>query len=172
MSLVRELFPSADRASSSSAALIDSSLDRLVLAMSGDLVDDFPASDPRWMESVPASESAQLAATPADGSASAATASSSSSGTVGATMSLLILHQLEDKQTALEFYINFLQEVGLWQQVNRGTACIKTEVMNGNSFFQLSGVTLREVKMPTSLALCEHVEKTTAAISLRQMHNE
>ena len=52
------------------------------------------------MESVPASESA------------------SSGSALGSTMSLLILHQLEDKQTALEFYINFLQEVGLWKRVS------------------------------------------------------
>ena len=32
-------------------------------------------------------------------------------------MSLLILHQLEDKQRALDFYINFLKEVGIWQRV-------------------------------------------------------
>ncbi len=40
------------------------------------------------------------------------------------------------------------------------------------ALLQLSGVTLREVKMRTSLALCEHVEKTSAAISLRQIHSE
>ena len=40
-----------------------------------------------------------------------------SSGALGSTMSLLILHQLEDKQTALEFYIMFLQDVGLWKKV-------------------------------------------------------
>ena len=48
------------------------------------------------------------------------------SGGIGSTMSLLILHQLEDKQTALEVYINFLKEVGLWKRlggvtVNEGT---------------------------------------------------
>ena len=68
----------------------DSSLDRLVVAMSADLIDDFPASDPRWLVTVPDSEAG---------------------GGIGSTMSLLILHQLEDKQTALEVYINFLKEV-------------------------------------------------------------
>jgi nuclear pore complex protein Nup133 len=68
--------------------------------MSRDLIDNFPASDPRWMESVPASEGG----------------GGSGSG-VGSSMSLLILHQLKDKQTALEFYINFLKEVGLWGRV-------------------------------------------------------
>ena len=69
--------------------------------MSTDLVDDFPASDPRWLETLPAAE-----------------ATAAATG-VGSTMSLLILHQLEDKQTALEVYINFLKEVGLWQRVIR-----------------------------------------------------
>ena len=75
----------------------DSSLDRLVVSMSADLIDDFPASDPRWLKTVPGSEA---------------------SGGVGSTMSLLILHQLEDKQTALEVYISFLKEVGLWNRVS------------------------------------------------------
>ena len=75
----------------------DSSLDRLVVSMSADLIDDFPASDPRWLKTVPGSEA---------------------SGGVGSTMSLLILHQLEDKQTALEVYISFLKEVGLWKRVS------------------------------------------------------
>jgi hypothetical protein len=44
-------------------------------------------------------------------------ASGATSG-ISSSMSLLILHQLEDKQTALEVYISFLKEVGLWQRVN------------------------------------------------------
>lgn len=101
---------------------VDSTLDRLVVSMSADLIDDFPASDPRWLKSVPASEAAS----------------------VGSTMSLLILHQLEDKKTALEVYINFLKEVGLWKKLG-----------------------------PKSLQeLAEHVEKTSATIMLRTVHAE
>ncbi len=33
------------------------------------------------------------------------------------TTSLLILHQLEDKQMALDCYFGFLKEVGLWNRV-------------------------------------------------------
>ena len=65
--------------------------------MSADLIDDYPASDPRWLKTVPGAEA---------------------SGGIGSTMSLLILHQLEDKQTALEVYISFLKEVGLWKKVS------------------------------------------------------
>ncbi|XP_059094944.1 nuclear pore complex protein Nup133-like [Tigriopus californicus] len=128
-SIIESLFPSDNMRSE-----IDSSVDKLVLSISKDLIDDFPASDPRWMESVPASEATL------------------GQGTMGATMSLLILHQLEDKQTALEFFVSFLKEVGLWNK--------------------LCGVTIRETPIPTSLVLCEQVEKTAAAIALRTIHSE
>ena len=102
VSIVAELFPASDAASTSaSATAVDSALDRLVANMSQDLIEDFPASDPRWMES-------------AEGVA----ASSSSVSSVGTSTSLLILHQLRDKQTAHDFYINFLKEVGLWDRVS------------------------------------------------------
>ena len=94
VSIVAELFPASDGATV--AAVVDSALDRLVANMSQDLIEDFPASDPRWMES-------------AEGG--------SSSSSVGTSTSLLILHQLRDKQTAHDFYINFLKEVGLWDRV-------------------------------------------------------
>ena len=98
VSIVAELFPASDAApSSSSAHPVDSALDRLVANMSQDLIEDFPASDPRWMES-------------AEGG--------SSSTSVGTSTSLLILHQLRDKQTAHDFYVNFLKEVGLWDRVS------------------------------------------------------
>ena len=105
----------------------DSSLDRTVVSMSLDLIDDFPASDPRWLKSVPGAES--------------------SSG-IGSTMSLLILHQLEDKQTAVDVYINFLKEVGLWKR--------------------LGGVTVNELTMATTSVLAEHVEKTSSCSSFRR----
>ena len=100
VSIVAELFPASDGATV--AAVVDSALDRLVANMSQDLIEDFPASDPRWMES-------------AEGVASASSGALSS---VGTSTSLLILHQLRDKQTAHDFYINFLKEVGLWDRVS------------------------------------------------------
>ena len=59
------------------------------------LVDDFPASDPRWVESLP-------------GGASAASSSS---------MSLLVLRQLEDKLSCHQFFISFLKQCGLWERM-------------------------------------------------------
>ena len=51
--IVEELFPQDD-----TAELVDSTLDRLVVGLSKDLIDDFPASDPRWVESLPQSGTA------------------------------------------------------------------------------------------------------------------
>merc|ERR1719186_525130 len=88
--IVEELFPQDD-----TAELVDSTLDRLVVGLSKDLIDDFPASDPRWVESLP------------------------QSGTVGvgSSMSLLVLHQLEDKLACNQFYITFLKSVSLWPRL-------------------------------------------------------
>ena len=77
----------------------DASMDRLVVAISTDLIDDLPSSDPRWLETLPASESA-------------------AASSVKATNSLLILRQLEDKKVCLDFYLNFLREVGIWDRVS------------------------------------------------------
>ena len=48
---------------------------------------------------------------------------------MGATTSLLILRQLEDKKVCLDFYINFLQEVGIWDRVRKtlrnGKVCLE-----------------------------------------------
>ena len=110
--------------------------------MSTDLIDDLPASDPRWLETLPASELAS-GSQDSDGNPSIDNIGSSS---------LVILHQLEDKQTALDVYISFLKEVGLWER--------------------LSFVPNREVPMATTLLLNEHSEKTVAAITLRTLHSE
>ncbi|XP_073194155.1 nuclear pore complex protein Nup133 isoform X3 [Lepidochelys kempii] len=80
-SMVVELFPpNADLDS-------DTELDRAVIQISVDLVDDYPASDPRWAESVP-EEAAGFSNT-----------------------SLILLHQLEDKTKAHSFFIDFLHQV-------------------------------------------------------------
>lgn len=63
--------------------------DAMVTQIDLDLVDDYPASDPRWAESVP-DESGGFALT-----------------------SLIILHQLEDKMKAHCCFMDFLLQVGL-----------------------------------------------------------
>eukprot|EP00088_Acartia_fossae_P055214 TRINITY_DN640_c0_g1_i11.p1 TRINITY_DN640_c0_g1~~TRINITY_DN640_c0_g1_i11.p1 ORF type:complete len:1128 (-),score=241.91 TRINITY_DN640_c0_g1_i11:253-3636(-) len=125
--MTEELFPA-----SLQPEPVDSALDRLVLSLSKDLIDDFPASDPRWMESLPAS---QVAGT-------------------GSTMSLLVLHQLEDKLTCHQLFLAFLKNVGLWSR--------------------LSAVSSKSGTAPVStvLSLAEHNEKIVAAITLRTIHND
>merc|ERR1719427_1220811 len=121
--IVEELFPQDD-----TAELVDSTLDRLVVGLSKDLIDDFPASDPRWVESLP------------------------QSGTVGvgSSMSLLVLHQLEDKLACNQFYITFLKSVSLWPR--------------------LAAITHRGQAMATVVLLAEHAEKTVGAVTLRTIH--
>uniref|UniRef100_A0A4W3HQZ9 Nucleoporin 133 n=1 Tax=Callorhinchus milii TaxID=7868 RepID=A0A4W3HQZ9_CALMI len=66
--------------------------------------------------------------------------------------SLLLLHQLEDKLKAYYCFMEFLQEVGL---INR-----------------LGTVMVRGMPMATRLLLCEHAEKLSAAIVLKNHHTK
>ncbi|KAM5235648.1 nuclear pore complex protein Nup133 [Ctenodactylus gundi] len=105
----------------------DSELDKAVTQISVDLVDDYPASDPRWAESVP-EEAPGLS-----------------------NSSLIILHQLEDKMKAHGLLVDFLHQVGLFGRL--GTSLI------------------RGTPMATRLLLCEHAEKLSAAIALKNHHS-
>ncbi|XP_007936712.1 nuclear pore complex protein Nup133 [Orycteropus afer afer] len=119
--MVNELFPSHLDLDS------DSELDRAVTQISVDLVDDYPASDPRWAESVP-EEAPGFSNT-----------------------SLIILHQLEDKMKAHSFLMDFIHHVGLFERL--GTFAV------------------RGMPMATRLLLCEHAEKLSAAIVLKNHHS-
>ncbi|XP_068087938.1 nuclear pore complex protein Nup133 [Hyperolius riggenbachi] len=68
----------------------DNELDQAVSQISTDLVDDYPASDPRWAESVP------------------------DEAACSSNTSLILLHQLEDKMKAHSFFLDFLHQVGLF----------------------------------------------------------
>lgn len=105
----------------------DCELDRAVTQISVDLVDDYPASDPRWAESVP-EEAPGFSNT-----------------------SLIILHQLEDKMKAHSFLMDFIHQVGL--------------------FGRLGTFAVRGLPMATRLLLCEHAEKLSAAIVLKNYHS-
>uniref|UniRef100_A0A3P8VTS3 Nuclear pore complex protein Nup133 n=1 Tax=Cynoglossus semilaevis TaxID=244447 RepID=A0A3P8VTS3_CYNSE len=72
-------------------------LDSTVVQIDLDLVDDYPASDPRWAESVP-DESVGFPLT-----------------------SLIILHQLEDKMKAHGCFMDFLLQVGLLERLGQVT---------------------------------------------------
>lgn len=66
-------------------------MDRLVAALSSDLIDDYPTSDPRWAES-----SRQ------EGSS---------------TSSLIIIQQLRDKVRAHDYFRSFLKKFHLWDKL-------------------------------------------------------
>ncbi|XP_076851304.1 nuclear pore complex protein Nup133 [Brachyhypopomus gauderio] len=72
-------------------------LDAVVTQIDLDLVDDYPASDPRWAESVP-DESAGFTLT-----------------------SLILLHQLEDKMKAHHCFMDFLLQTGLLDRLSSVT---------------------------------------------------
>ncbi|KAL1005970.1 hypothetical protein UPYG_G00066290 [Umbra pygmaea] len=78
-------------------------LDVVVTRINLDLLDDYPASDPRWAESVP-DESAGFHLT-----------------------SLIILHQLEDKMKAHGCFMEFLLQVGLLDRL--GQAVVRSSPM-------------------------------------------
>ncbi|XP_037546551.1 nuclear pore complex protein Nup133 [Nematolebias whitei] len=78
-------------------------LDSIVTQINLELVDDYPASDPRWAESIP-EESAGFLLT-----------------------SLIILHQLEDKMKAHGCFMDFLLQVGLLDRLSQVT--VRSSVM-------------------------------------------
>ncbi|XP_068451700.1 nuclear pore complex protein Nup133 [Clinocottus analis] len=94
-----ELFPADGDADGDKGAELDGMVTRINL----DLVDDYPASDPRWAESVP-DESAGFPLT-----------------------SLIILHQLEDKMKAHGCFMDFLLQVGLLDRL--GLSPVRSSVM-------------------------------------------
>lgn len=71
---------------------IDATLDTLVLKVAKDLIDDYPANDPRWAQHRDLSM------------------------TVNAVTSMQIPCQLESKQKALDLFIFFLKEHNLWSR--------------------------------------------------------
>uniref|UniRef100_UPI00358EE690 nuclear pore complex protein Nup133 n=2 Tax=Myxine glutinosa TaxID=7769 RepID=UPI00358EE690 len=79
-------------------------LDLVVARLSEAMVDDFPATDPRWTNSVP------------------------DEGSGFSHSSLLLLHQLKDKLTAHKVYLTFLRDRGILQRLgdtrlHDGRAC-------------------------------------------------
>ncbi|XP_022083153.1 nuclear pore complex protein Nup133-like isoform X2 [Acanthaster planci] len=87
--IVEELFPS----SAPSSLETGSSIDATVAKLSQEVIDDFPASDPRWAESIP-------------------------QDSASTTTSLILLHQLEDKMKAHDHLLSFLKNVGIWDRLH------------------------------------------------------
>lgn len=106
----------------------DSELDGAVAQISLDLINDYPACDPRWAESVP------------------------NDGNRFSNTSLLLLHQLEDKMKAHYCLMEFLRDM---------------ELLN-----RLDTVSVRGFLTATRLLLCEHAEKLSAALVLKNYHTK
>ncbi|XP_038072152.1 nuclear pore complex protein Nup133-like [Patiria miniata] len=87
--IVEELFPT----SAPSPMETGSPMDAAVAKLSQEVIDDFPASDPRWAESIP-------------------------QDTASSTTSLILLHQLEDKMKAHDHLLSFLKNVGIWDRLH------------------------------------------------------
>ena len=105
----------------------ESGLDQAVSILSQELIDDYPASDPRWAESIPAGKEKNLTTQytihiiPRRFSVCFPLfrwhCSYLSTGGISTTSSLIILHQLEDKVKAHNFFVDFLKGVGIWDKV-------------------------------------------------------
>ncbi|XP_030748548.1 nuclear pore complex protein Nup133 [Sitophilus oryzae] len=101
----------------------DGPLDTAVVKIGCDILDDIPAGDPRW------------------------THGERSRQGVGSSHSMLVMHQLVDKQKAFTLFLNFLKESGLWDK--------------------LAGITVKDNQMTTIHRLAEFAEKNTAAIVMK-----
>ncbi|XP_034943346.1 nuclear pore complex protein Nup133 [Chelonus insularis] len=121
--ILAELFPLEDEP----VMDIDAILDTLVLKVAQKLIDDYPPNDPRWANCM------------------------DTSLTLTTVRSMQIPHQLEGKQQALNYYVNFLKEHNLWSR--------------------FSAVTYRGIIMATSHVLGEYAEKIVAAIAIYNLQN-
>lgn len=87
--IVTSLFPYEEEPANE----VDSHLDSAVTKVALDIINDIPSGDPRWV------------------------AVKTSEISLGSSVSLQILNQLEDKQRALEWFITFLKEAKIWERV-------------------------------------------------------
>lgn len=72
--------------------LVDKKIDSICVDLSERLIDDIPAHDPRWAESVNKSKSL-------------------------GTNNIIIVNQLKRKITMHEYYLNFLKKFSIWEKV-------------------------------------------------------
>ncbi|KMQ88267.1 nuclear pore complex protein nup133 [Lasius niger] len=101
---------------------VDATLDTLILKVAKDLIDDYPANDPRW------------------------THHRDLSVTINAVTSMQIPHQLEGKQNALDLLNIFLKEHNLWSKfcavTCRGTIMSTSHVLGEYSEKVVAALTL------------------------------
>ncbi|KAF5282596.1 hypothetical protein FQA39_LY05003 [Lamprigera yunnana] len=101
---------------------INATLDKIVIGVCQELLHDTPAGDPRW------SHKNQVG--------------------IGSSYAMQVLHQLKDKQKALNLFICFLHDLEMWNY--------------------LSAITIRDSTIATVYVLGEFMEKIIAAICLKK----
>ncbi|RZC40660.1 nuclear pore complex protein Nup133 [Asbolus verrucosus] len=132
--ILNEIFP----LDTSKLPGIDSLLDKVVIMMCRDLLDDTPAGDPRWSKETPLG--------------------------LGSSYSMQVLHQLEDKQKAHSLFVKFLKESGLWGQLAASTvrnSTMATVYVLGELAEKITAaIALKNV--PSSRTLEKAIEKAIA----------
>ncbi|KAI4800190.1 hypothetical protein KUCAC02_013424 [Chaenocephalus aceratus] len=124
-----------------------SELDSLVTRIDLDLVDDYPASDPRWAESVP-DESAGFPLT-----------------------SLIILHQLEDKMKAHGCFMEFLLQVHTHTRTHPHTHThTRTHTPHTHSCVHTHTHTLKHVHTQTHTYIHTHTHSQTRTHTDTHIH--
>lgn len=141
--LLEDLF-----SSSSSKGHPDSLMDRLVVELSEKIIDDYPASDPRWTDSVPAGHESTFT-----------------------TVSLLVLHQMEDKVKAHDLFVAFLRYVARSERLELFLMRIDWRASRNTSMWsELTSVSGRRGAKSSAFYLMEHAEKLRAGLALRALH--
>ncbi|XP_015587429.1 nuclear pore complex protein Nup133 isoform X2 [Cephus cinctus] len=134
--ILNELFPLQEEP----VMDIDAVLDTLVLKVAKDLIDDYPANDPRWEQH------------------------RDQSMTLTNVTSMQIPHQLEGKQKALDFYIRFLKEFNLWNRFcavsYRGITMATSHVLGEYAEKVVAAITIYNLQSRNSEILDTIMEQT------------
>ncbi|XP_075982791.1 nuclear pore complex protein Nup133 [Anticarsia gemmatalis] len=134
--LVDELFPAP---ASLDERDVDSVLDRTVLTIATEMLDDVPAGDPRWKQRGGPATNISL----------------------GSSAALQVPVQLRDKQRAFTLFVDFLRAVGLWQRLGlvtreSGGGVISTESALGGLAEQLAiAIELRKLQQGADAQLID-----------------
>ncbi|CAH1978388.1 unnamed protein product [Acanthoscelides obtectus] len=116
---------------------IDSTLDKITIEMTTDILNDIPVSDPRWTKDSPSNPG------------------------IGSSYSMQVMLQLEDKQKAFWFFVRFLKDSGLWNRLSavaiRGTVMATTSIIGELAEKITAAIVLKS--LPNSLILENAVEK-------------
>ncbi|XP_049877554.1 nuclear pore complex protein Nup133 [Pectinophora gossypiella] len=143
--IVDELFPppppgSPSRRLEEEERDVDSVLDRTVLKIATEMLDDIPAGDPRWKQR-PGGPHTNIA--------------------LGSSAALQIAAQLRDKQRAFSLFVDFIRSAGLWTRLlyvsrETGGGVVTTQCALGALAEQLAiAITLRKLQQGNDAQLID-----------------